>query len=93
MSKEQPSIAATQRKVSDIWEQVLNAKDIGVTEDFFDLGGTSLDLIRVFEQVNEKFNISLNGSVLDDEATIARLSACIDAELHRSDAGRVSAAS
>ena len=48
-------------------------------DDFFDLGGTSLDLIRVFGRLNEKFGLSLDGSVLGDEATIERLTAAVDA--------------
>jgi acyl carrier protein len=88
ISAEKPQAAATmtatERKVADIWEEVLNQKGIGTTVDFFDLGGTSLDLIRVFERVNETFDTSLDGSVLDDDATVARLAASIDAEARKS---------
>lgn len=69
----------TQQAISEIWEDVLQQKDIGPRDDFFDLGGTSLDLIRVFGRLNEKFGLSLDGSVLGDEATIERLTAAIDA--------------
>jgi acyl carrier protein len=88
LSAERPKSAAaetaTERTVKDIWEEVLNQKGIGTTADFFDLGGTSLDLIRVFERVNETFDISLDGSALEDDATIARLAATIDAETRKS---------
>jgi acyl carrier protein len=69
----------TQQAISEIWEDVLQQKDIGAHDDFFDLGGTSLDLIRVFGRLNEKFGLSLDGSVLGDEATIERLTAAVDA--------------
>jgi acyl carrier protein len=69
----------TQQAISEIWEDVLQQKDIGARDDFFDLGGTSLDLIRVFGRLNEKFGLSLDGSVLGDEATIERLTAAVDA--------------
>ncbi len=69
----------TQDTISAIWEDVLQQKGIGLQDDFFDLGGTSLDLIRVFGQVNERFGLSLDGSVLDDEATIQRLAQAVDA--------------
>ncbi len=69
----------TQQAISEIWEDVLQQKDIGPRDDFFDLGGTSLDLIRVFGRLNEKFGLSLDGSVLGDEATIERLTAAVDA--------------
>jgi acyl carrier protein len=75
--------STTQQAVTEIWEDVLQQKGIGLTDDFFDLGGTSLDLIRVFGRVNETFNLSLDGSVLGDEATIAQLAATVDAELRK----------
>jgi acyl carrier protein len=75
--------STTQQAITDIWEDVLQQKGIGLTDDFFDLGGTSLDLIRVFGRVNETFNLSLDGSVLGDEATIAQLAATVDAELRK----------
>jgi acyl carrier protein len=75
--------STTQQAITEIWEDVLQQKGIGLTDDFFDLGGTSLDLIRVFGRVNETFNLSLDGSVLGDEATIAQLAATVDAELRK----------
>ena len=70
-----------QQQITDIWEDVLERKGIGASEDFFDLGGTSLGLIQVFARVNEKFDLSLNGSILEEETTIAHLASCVDAEL------------
>lgn len=72
------SATPTERSVRAIWEEVLQREGIERTDDFFDLGGTSLDLIRVFARVNKEYNLSLNGSVLDEEATIARMASCID---------------
>lgn len=71
--------AATESAVTQIWEEILKRKGISTTEDFFDLGGTSLDLIRVFGRVNDRFGVNLDGSVLEDEATVARLVKCINA--------------
>ncbi len=70
-----------ERSIAAIWEEVLQRAGIGRTEDFFDLGGTSLDLIRVFARVNKQYGLSLNGSVFDDEATIARLASCVEAAM------------
>lgn len=69
----------TRQTITAIWEDILQQRGIGPQDDFFDLGGTSLDLIRVFGQVNERFDLSLDGSVLDDEATIQRLADAVDA--------------
>ncbi len=72
----------TQQAIADIWEEVLEQKGVGTKDDFFDLGGTSLGLIRVFDQLNEKFDLSLDGSVLEEEATIAYLTKRVESELH-----------
>ena len=77
------SAATTHQTIAGIWEDVLQQKDIGPQDDFFDLGGTSLDLIRVFGRVNERFGLSLDGSVLGDEATIDRLTSSVEAALRQ----------
>jgi acyl carrier protein len=69
---------AMEQGVAAIWQEVLAREGISRTDDFFDLGGTSLDLIRVFARVNKQFGLSLNGSALEDEATIARMASCIE---------------
>lgn len=82
-TRETPA-GTTQQTITAIWEDVLQQKGIGPNDDFFDLGGTSLDLIRVFGQVNERYDVTLDGSVLDDEATIQRLAAAVDAAAPKS---------
>jgi Phosphopantetheine attachment site len=76
----------TEKTIVQIWEDVLQKKSIGTKDDFFDLGGTSLALIRVFSRVNAQFNLSLNGSILAEEATVLRLASCVDAELQHNQA-------
>jgi amino acid adenylation domain-containing protein len=71
----------TERTVLAIWEDILQKQGIGTKDDFFDLGGTSLALIRIFARINAEFRISLNGSILAEEATVSRLANCVDAEL------------
>jgi len=78
-----PSTCATptEQVVLAVWEDILQKKGIGIKDDFFDLGGTSLALIRIFARVNERFSVSLNGSILVDEPSVSRLAYCIDEQL------------
>lgn len=76
-----PSETPIERAVAAIWRDILHCDRVAPTDDFFDLGGTSLDLIRAFGEVNKQFGLSLNGSVLDDEATITRMASCIEAAM------------
>jgi amino acid adenylation domain-containing protein len=72
------STTTTAEVIAEIWGDVLQLKSVGTKEDFFDLGGTSLALLRILGRVNQHFNVSLDGSELVDEPTISRLASCVD---------------
>jgi acyl-coenzyme A synthetase/AMP-(fatty) acid ligase len=40
-------------RVAEVWRSVLGVEEVGVRDNFFDLGGTSLLLYRVFSRVRE----------------------------------------
>ena len=46
----------TEKKIAAIWKEVLQLDRVGIHENFFDLGGTSLDVIRVNMKLKEIFN-------------------------------------
>ena len=52
-----------ERKIAAIWRQVLQVDDIGVHDNFFDLGGHSLLMARIHGQLGETFNADI--SVVD----------------------------
>lgn len=60
-----------------IWCAVLEVADIADDDDFFDLGGTSLAMIRMLGSVNAAFDVALEPSVLLEAATIRALLAAI----------------
>lgn len=68
----------TEQAVREIWEEILEQKGIGATDDFFDIGGTSLALIRVFERLVDRFGIELDLAVVIQGATIEHLARCVD---------------
>lgn len=72
-------ISTTERAIRDICEEVLQCQGLGAHDDFFDRGATSLAFIRMLQRVNQQFGLSLNGSELGGEATIAQLVACVAA--------------
>lgn len=74
-----PLMNTTERAIAAIWEQILQRRNIGVRDDFFDLGGTSLALIRILARLNQQFGTAVDGSALADEATVARLARCVEA--------------
>jgi len=72
-------------KLARIWESVLGVSRVGRHDDFFDLGGTSLQSVEVLLHIEETFSVSLPPSALVEHSTIERLATVI--------AGRAVAAS
>jgi hypothetical protein len=71
-------LSDTERRISRIWQDILQVPHVGTDVDFFDLGGTSLSLLRMFTQVNEEFRTDLDITVLIDGATVEVLARNID---------------
>ncbi|MBN8605892.1 MAG: non-ribosomal peptide synthetase [Caulobacterales bacterium] len=46
----------TERTLAEIWREVLGVGAVGLDDNFFDLGGTSLLLIRVHAKIQEKLS-------------------------------------
>ncbi len=49
----------TEQAMTEIWADVLDAKHVGVEDDFFELGGDSLRSVQLTSRVKAAFNISL----------------------------------
>jgi amino acid adenylation domain-containing protein len=56
-----------------IWEEVLNVRPIGVTDNFFDIGGHSLLAVRLMALIQERFGQELPLSTLFQCGTIEQL--------------------
>jgi hypothetical protein len=48
-----PPRSELEARVAEIWKEVLSLPAVGVQDNFFDLGGTSLLLFRVFSRLRE----------------------------------------
>ncbi|NOS71808.1 MAG: AMP-binding protein [Verrucomicrobia bacterium] len=62
-----------ERNVARIFESVLGSSSIGREDDFFDLGGTSLQSVEVLAAIEEVFNVALPPSALIENCTVERL--------------------
>lgn len=76
-----PAPTATEERIAGIWRSVLDLPDVGRDTDFFDLGGTSLSLLRMFALTNDAFGTDLDITVLIDGATVAALARHVDTAL------------
>jgi amino acid adenylation domain-containing protein/FkbM family methyltransferase len=68
----------TQERLTGIWSEVLGAKQISVTANFFDLGGHSLLATQVISRVRNAFRLDLPVRRVFEAPTIAQLAAVID---------------
>jgi amino acid adenylation domain-containing protein len=62
-----------ERLLVDLWREVLGRDDIGVHDDFFELGGFSLLATRLFARVEERTGTRLPLSTLFESPTVASL--------------------
>ena len=64
-------------RLTRIWESALHISPISRHDDFFELGGTSLQSVEVLLQIEELFGVSLPPSTLAEHSTIEKLSALL----------------
>jgi acyl carrier protein len=65
--------------IAAIWSEVLFLDQVGIHDNFFDLGGHSLPAIRIVSRVNSIFEFELPLDVFFANPTIAQLAATVDA--------------
>ena len=63
----------TERKLQAIWESLLGTSPIGLNQNYFELGGTSILAVRLFAQIAKEFQRKLPLSILFEAQTIAQL--------------------
>jgi len=61
-----------------IWEDILTREQIGIRDNFFDLGGHSLKATRVLTRIQEEFGVKIDLKNLFIDPTIEHLSDYID---------------
>ena len=52
-----------ERVISGVWSEVLRRPDVGLDDNFFDIGGNSLLMVQAYTKLREATNVTL--SVLD----------------------------
>lgn len=77
LSRSQRPRDVVERRLARIWETALNISRIGRTDDFFELGGSSLQLVNVTLHIEEEFGVSLPPWTLAEHGTIEKLAALL----------------
>jgi thioesterase domain-containing protein len=78
MAETTPPRTNLERELTHIWEQVLQRTPIGIRENFFDLGGTSVQAAGIFARIDETFHKRMPLSRILGAPTIEQLAASLD---------------
>ncbi|SFJ93142.1 amino acid adenylation domain-containing protein, partial [Paenibacillus sp. UNC496MF] len=70
----------TERQLARIWQELLGAAQIGVNDNFFDLGGHSLRAITLVSRVHRKFEVEISLRDVFRHPTLEELAAVIAAQ-------------
>lgn len=64
---------ALQRELADLWARLLQVGQIGVTDDFFVLGGQSLKAIEMVAEVGRRYGVKIQLRQFYENPTIRYL--------------------
>ena len=76
---DQTNLTETQTAVATIWKDLLKLSDIRLSHHFFEVGGQSIQAIKMLALVNERFGRQIKLSAFRKNPTVEALSTLIDA--------------
>ena len=73
-----PPVSALQRRIARVWQRAFGVSDVGIDENFFDLGGHSLLLIRVHALLCRELARELSVVDVFSNPTIRKLASALE---------------
>jgi len=70
-----------ERRITEIWQVILEVPQIGIHDTFFSLGGHSLMAIRVVARMRKEFQVEVPLRLLFEHPTVAMLAEVISVEI------------
>lgn len=71
----------TEKTLCSLWEESLRLKNIGVNNDFFAIGGNSLQAIRLCHLISKSFGCQLRENIIFENPTIRKLAYYLEKKL------------
>ena len=79
------SLTDTQKKLFNIWSDVLKIKNISPSKNFFDIGGNSLLAIRILNKIKEELGITMSFKDFITYPTIIQAANYLDSQAKTAD--------
>ncbi len=70
----------TELELAAIWTDVLHIDEVGVSDDFFDLGGNSLLAVKLMSRIRDEFGTTLPIATLFETSTLGSLAKILEQE-------------
>lgn len=68
-----PPTNSLETEVLEIWQSVLQITQIGIDDDFIELGGTSIQAMQIVARVFDTFHTNLSPNILLTSSTVAKM--------------------
>ena len=72
-----------ERELQKVWQEVLQRKKIGITDNFFEMGGHSLRAIKIIAEVHKQLNVEIPLRELFSNNTIQEFAKMIEQSAHK----------
>jgi thioesterase domain-containing protein/acyl carrier protein len=67
----------TEKRLLEIWAEILDREDIGIDDVFFDLGGHSMKAMKLMSLINKRMGVVLPFTTVFTAPTIRELAQCV----------------
>ncbi len=75
----------TEKKVANLWKEILNLDKVGVYDNFFQIGGTSLMAAQLIIKFQMEFGMIFPVRIFFDNSSVEQMAAYIDAIVQNND--------
>jgi len=80
-------LSEQEKKLSEVWKDILNIANVDREDNFFNLGGNSLSLASLYRKIKTRFSINIELKELFNSSTLKEMSEYIESHrnnIHRS---------
>ncbi|GAB4519719.1 MAG: hypothetical protein Tsb0020_38280 [Haliangiales bacterium] len=72
-----PPRTALERQVCQIWQELLRLERVGIDDKFFEIGGDSLTVVRLYHKLDQEFPGRFSVALLFDHSTVRSICALV----------------